>query len=504
MAGSGNDPVGQVHYDAITLQEYCLGQLLPDEEAIIRAHLAECPACRAVVDDLAHLTGHLHDHLHRSLDQATPSPKLRFDPIAEQWRKPPRRTSVLHRLDKLAPAAPLLLFFVLLAAAFVLIIPRSGAVALRTLELPADYVGPPALVAASTDHGLVLARLDAGGPEPVAHLPYLTRPKRIRFSHNGAWLAVAQGGVLHLLPTGDAGPHMRIPIADGADWSWSPVAPLLAYTDGRGTLSLVQPLTHLKTVLVPAEEGARGQPVWSQDGASIAYTALGTQPAASSSLWRVDPHTGFRTQLARGLATEVALLAPIAWTSDGTALLAWDRPALYRVDAVAHHAEPLHGTVPLQGDALTGQLTVLDRVLTVQDERLVLVDLMDGRTRSLALPIPPPQALAWSPTGAWAATILPGAPKGEGLYLVAPQRGTVRPIRLPGGGTEKAVIWAGAEHLFVIRQASGQATSELWSVALTGDQPPQRILTSARLPDIGDPAGWGWDDVLAVHVLSPG
>lgn len=509
MAGSGNDPVGQVHYDATTLQEYCLGQLLPEEEAIIRAHLAECRTCRAVVDEITRLTSRLRSDLHRSLDKAVPSPRLRFDPIAEGWRKPPRRTSLRYRLEGLAPAAPLLLLLVLLTAAFALVAPRSDAMALRGLALPADYAGPPALVAASTDHGLVLVRLDANGAESIAHLPYLTRPAQLRFSHDGAWLAVAQGGALHLLPTGDAGPHMRIPIADGADWSWSPVAPLLAYTDGRGTLSLVDPSAHLETVLVPAGEGARGMPVWSQDGASIAYTAYGTQPAASSSLWRVDPHTGFRTELARDLTAEAALLAPAGWTSDGTVLLAWDRsaptagdrPALYRVDAIAHHVEPLHGFAPLQGDALAGSLNALDRVLAAQGETLVLVDLMDGRTRALSLPLPHPQALAWSPTGAWAAAIIPGTPQGKGFYLIAPQRGTVRPIRLPGDGAEKAVVWAGAEHLFVIRQASGRAVSELWSVALTGDQPPQRILTGARLPDIGDPAGWGWEDVLAVRAL---
>ena len=84
---------------------------------------------------------------------------------------------------------------------------------------------------------------------------------------------------------------------------------------------------------------------------------------------------------------------------------------------------------------------------------------------------------------------------GRGLYIFTPHEGTVRQIELPSGATEKAVFWAGMEHLFVIRQHD--SASELWIVALTSDTPPHRILTNIPTPA----SGWRWQDVITVQAL---
>ncbi len=502
MAGSGKHPVEQIHYDEITLQEYSLGQLLPEEDEIIRAHLATCAVCRAKAEGVATLDRRLHDDLHAALDSANPSPRLNFDAVKSEWHQPPRRTSWRYRIQEIVPAGPAILLLGLLALAFLLFMPSSGTVALRSLELPHDYAGPPALVAAGTDYGLVLIRLSDGSVKPTARLPYLTRPRNIQFSSDGRWLAVGQGSTLHVIDTADETMHARIDLADGAGWAWSPDAALLALTDGQGQLALFDANTQSSRVMIPAEEEARGVPVWSQDGAAIAY-------ASSQSLWRLDPVTGYRSELVRNPTPDSMLLVPAAWSTDGTVLLAWDQvaaargtsPALYRVDIVAHRLEQIPGSTLAQGDNLAWPLSAQERVLTAQDNRLVLVNVLDGQQQTVPVQIPRPAALDWAPNGAWAATIVPGAPGGEGLYLYAPQDGELRPITLPGSAEEQAVIWAGAEHLFVIRQTDSGA-SELWSVPLTSGEDPQRVLTNARLPEAGTLGGWQWDNVLAVRRLS--
>ncbi|WP_162909957.1 zf-HC2 domain-containing protein [Aggregatilinea lenta] len=501
MAGSGKRPVEQSHYDEITLQEYSLGQLLPEENETIRAHLADCAACRAKAEAVAALGRRLRDDLHGALDAAAPSPKLNFDAIQDEWHRPPRRTSLGYRVQEIVPAGPAGLLLVLLAIAFLLFVPSSGTVALRSLELPGDYDGPPAMVAASTDYGLVLIHLSDKGVKPIMRLSYLTRPQRIAFSPDGRWLAVGQGSTLHVIDTHDETAHARIDLTDGAGWNWSPNGAQLAYTDGTGQLTLFDADTQSSRALIPADESAQGVPIWTGDGSAIAY-------ATGDSLWRLDPATGYRSELVRNPAPDTMLLIPAAWSTDASVLLAWDQvaaargtsPALYRVDVVAHRLEQIPGSTLAQGDNLAWPLSAQERVLTAQDNRLVLVNVVSGQQQTVPTQIPRPAALDWAPNGSWAATIVAGAPVGERLYLYAPQDGELRPIKLPGGAEEQAVIWAGAEHLFVIRQTQGGA-SELWSVPLTSGDNPQRILTNARQPESGTLGGWQWGNVLAVQSL---
>jgi hypothetical protein len=501
MAGSGKHPVEQIHYDEITLQEYSLGQLLPEEDEIIRAHLATCATCRVHAEAVAAVARRVQRDLRNTLDNATPSARLNFDTIKAEWHKPPRRTSFLYRLQEIVPAGPAVILLSVLALVFLLFMPSSGTVALRSLELPGGYDGPPAIVAAGTDYGLVLIRLSENEVKPVARLAYLTRPRNIQFSTDGQWVAVGQGSTLHIIATQDETVHARIDITDGAGWAWSPDGAVLAYTDGWGRLALFEAAAQNSREMVPADEGAANVPIWSQDGSAIAY-------ASGDSLWRLDPATGYRSELVRNPAPDSVLLVPAAWSTDGTVLLAWDQvaaargasPALYRVDVLAHRLEQIPGSTLAQGDNLAWPLSTQERVLTAQDNRLVLVNVIDGQQQTVPAQIPRPAALDWAPNGAWAATIVPGAPGGEGLYLYAPQDGELKPVALPGDASEQDVIWAGPEHLFVIRQTDSGA-SELWSVPLTNGDDPARILTNARQPETGTLGGWQWDNVLAVRRL---
>ena len=89
------------------------------------------------------------------------------------------------------------------------------------------------------------------------------------------------------------------------------------------------------------------------------------------------------------------------------------------------------------------------------------------------------------------------------MYLFALHENELRPVELPGGAGEKAVFWAGAEHLFVIRQPQNTFISELWLVPLTTGEPPQRVLTNLRQPLTGPYNGWRWHDILAAQVIAP-
>lgn len=75
------------------------------------------------------------------------------------------------------------------------------------------------------------------------------------------------------------------------------------------------------------------------------------------------------------------------------------------------------------------------------------------------------------------------------------------PFRYPPDATERAVFWAGPEHLFVVRQAQGRETGEVWLVPLTEGAAPRRIMGGVALPKVGPYNGWRWNDVFAIQVL---
>ncbi|MBN1565336.1 MAG: hypothetical protein JXA10_15935, partial [Anaerolineae bacterium] len=112
------------------------------------------------------------------------------------------------------------------------------------------------------------------------------------------------------------------------------------------------------------------------------------------------------------------------------------------------------------------------------------------------------QRFEWSPTGAWMAYTVAGAVEGQGVYLYAPQEAEVRQITLPDGATEKTVYWAGAEHLFVVRQRQNTFVNELWVVSLTTNESPQRLMTNIAMPQTSNQTNWSWQDVLAAQVLA--
>jgi len=516
MVGNGNHPLNQSHYDEITLQEYVLGQLLPDEEEAIRQHLAMCAMCRTEVAALQAFCQRLSTDLDRELDEAEPSPRLSFDRIGSEWRKPPRRVSFVYRLQQLAPSTSTFVLLTLFTLAFLLLLPGGETAALRSLELPKDYYGPPAMAAASTNGGLVVVRLLHDDAQVVVHVPYITNPRNLQFSPDGRWLAVQQKRTLHIIESAESGAHIQLETEESTDWSWSPDSQMLAYTDGTGQLVAYDVDTQSERVLVPSDEYAWGLPVWTADGSQIAYAVVVPLPSEGESrvrqgIWRVNPITGYRVELARNPSPDTSLLVPAAWVDDDAALLAWDVQAgvagdpvaLYRVDVITHNVAEVTGQSLAQGTRLAWPVSSNGVTLAVDHDRLVALSLAELTSQPIADQIPWPQVLDWAPNGAWLAYTVAGAPEGHGLYVYALQEAELRAIDLPGGATEKSVSWAGPEHLFVIRQTTGgDSTSELWLVPLTTGQAPQRVMTNVRVPKMGPYNGWRWQDVLTTQVIA--
>jgi dipeptidyl aminopeptidase/acylaminoacyl peptidase len=412
----------------------------------------------------------------------------------------------------------LALLLVLLVAAILVLLPSEQATALRGLELLDDYDGPPAIIAASTDNGLVMVHLTASNADVVAYLPNIYSPRQLQFSPDGRWLAFQQGRTLYVLDAERGGASTRFAVQDSAEWAWSPDARWLAYTDGAGQLGVFDTQGAISRVLVPTSESAWGPPVWTADSQQIAYAVVKPLPTIESvqvrqSLWRASVDTGYRIELAHSPASDDTLLLPAAWDSTATTLLAWDMraasagqpPALYRVDVSAHSVERLDGCSVAQGTRLAWPVSSLGTLLLAQDDTSVMIaQLAETMTETpLTVPIPWPQSLEWAPNGAWFAYTTAGAAEGEGVYLFALEDSSLRPVKLPPGAAEKDVLWAGAEHLFVIRQPQGASISELWMVPLTGSEPPQRIMTNLRLPITGPYHGWRWRDILAAQVIGP-
>lgn len=514
MVSNGNHPLEQPHYDEIALEEYVLGQLLPDEEDAIRQHLVLCATCRARVAEYQAACQTIRADLAKELDKVAPGPQVSFDRISAEWRKPPRRVHVFYRLQRLTPSTSSLVMLTLFIVAFLLLMPSSDTAALRSLDLASDYNGPPAVMAASTDHGLVVLRMDGGEVEVISRMSYMINPRNLQFSPDGQWLALQQGSTLHIIETRDEGTRIKVPLQETADWSWSPDSQSLAYTDGAGQLAVYNVKSQTSRVLVPAEECAWGMPVWTNNGQHIAYASVSPLPAGSNftyqqSIWRVDPVSGFRVELTRNPTPGETLLVPASWINDDAALLVWDvnagavgsLPTLYQVDAVAHDIRQIQGQSLAQGLRLAWPVSPQGIALAVHSDQLVFLHLDEGRRQYIPDQLPRPYNVAWAPNGAWMAYTVSGVAEGQGLYLFALQDGQLRQIELPQGATEKAVSWAGPEHLFAIRQPPDSSIAELWLVSLTTNDPPQRIMTNVRMPQTGPYVGWRWQDVLAMQAL---
>lgn len=514
MVGNGNHPLKHPHYDEVTLEEYVLGQLLPNQEAAICQHLEQCPLCRARVTEYRSFCRDLSGDLQRELDRAEPGPRLNFDHISAEWHKPRRQFNLRYRLQPLVPSISMALVATLLVGVF-LFFSANNTAALSRLDLTDNYVGPPSVIAVSTETGLVVLRLDAGEPKVVKHLSYSNDPRNLRFSADGRWLAFQEKRVLHVLEAAVDGAHYQIDVQEMADWSWSPDATMLAYTDGAGQLAVFDVTTQASRVIVPAEESAWGTPVWSADGQQIAYAVVMPLPAEGGpvqrqGLWRADPATGYRVELARNPIPDEILLVPAAWVTDGAHLLTWDMnaavagdaPGLYWIDVAAHFIEQIDGYSLAQGMQLAWPVSAQNITLAVAQNRLFALDLHHQTRVPLPEQVPWPQAMQWAANGEWMAYTVTGAAEGRGLYIFALDEQEARRVTLPEGALENAVFWAGPEHLFVVRQAPAADHCELWLVSLTVDIPPQRILTHIRLPEAQAFNGWRWGDVVASQVLA--
>lgn len=512
MAGDGNHPLNPSgeHLDDLTLTDYVLEELSPAQAQCVRQHVERCPQCRARVVELRAFCSQIRSDLQRDLE-AAPQVPLRFDPIARGWRTPRHPLRSLPGLQRVS-----LLVMMIGALAWLAVWgwwPR-GRATLRALGVPDDYSGPPVVVAAVSSDGLVVVRLAAGGVRLEQRISYVTRPVNLQFSPDGAWLAFGQSGALHLLAARTDDLHVRLPLAGLADWAWSPDGQALAYTDGAGQLWLFDCQTQTTRLLVPADESAWGRPVWRPDGTQIAYVVADPLPpidgkAAHYSLWRVDVRTGLRVELTRHTPTAEAFFAPAAWLSPGEVLVAWGIPdsaddgtaRLYRVDVNGHVLSPLTGQVAAQGLQLLWPIGPQGKALVWHEGALAVAYLAESKQQGLAGQATWPQTVDWSPNGAWVAYTVAGAPEGLGVYVYALDDARLRPVLLPGGATEKMVVWAGPEHLFVLRQPNRHTRGELWLVSLGEGAVPQRVMDGIQLPGPGPYNGWRWSDVVAVRML---
>jgi hypothetical protein len=450
MVGNGNHPLIESHYDENHLHDYVLENLPPDEEEHVRQHLMICPPCRAAVVDMRAFCQQLTRALHEELDSAQPGLQLSFDRIAARRRTPARR--LLFRLQQLVPGTSLLLFFLLIVVALQGLWTPDEATPLHGLRLADQYAGPPAVIAAAANGGLVVMRLSAGHSEVVAHLSDITSPHSLRFSPNGQWLAFGQENALFVRAVGQETAY-QFPVRDSAKWAWSPDSRMLAYTDGNGQLIIFDPVDNASRVLVPAEDAAWGAPVWDEDGRHISYTVLKPLNTMAASyirqgIWGVSVDTGYRAELVRN-------------------------PVPFDTLLVANASPPSNELRPLSSDVALSQEVLPERIL-----------------RS--------QPLASSTGGEWTAYIVNEPVQGQGLYLFSFSTGEQRLVDLPGDATDIAAFWGDFCHLFVIRQVPDTTASELWIVPLAAGEAPQQVLSGFQISADSD-----WRDRLSVKLLTP-
>ena len=520
MVGDGNKPItdstSSDHYDAFTLEEYVLGQLLPDQETEIRQHLEHCPLCRAQVADIQRLCGTIKYDLHQSLVSSCPSPELDFDKIASDWRKPPRRVTWSYRIKQALPGVSTVTMLVLFVIAFLVLSSTGESAEIRGLSLTTRYPGPPAMVAAATDSGLVVIELSDQGATIVGHLDHINDPHDLHFSPDGTWLAFRQGNSLRIVESANPEQLFRIDIAETAEWAWSPDSKMLALTDGTGQLLVYDMGIGEARIVVPSAEHAWGTPLWNDDATELFYSVVSPQPGSSAGgitqqgIWRVALDSGFRVELARNPNPDQNTLIPTAWIAGSETLVAWDinagmdgkSPGLFLIDAASHDLVALDGGTIVQGHRLAWPVSTQGQVFAVSQEHLTLIDLLNESTLPIPDQIPWPANMDWAPNGAWITYTVSNAPSGKGLKLFAPQDGTFRSLEMPEGAFEKVASWAGSEHLFVIRQKVNPPTGELWLVSLTSTTPPIRIMTNVRMPEISESSGYLWQDVLEMQVIT--
>jgi hypothetical protein len=451
MVGNGNHPLIESHYDENHLHDYVLENLPPDEEERIRQHLMICPLCRAAAADMRAFCQQLARGLHEELDNTQPGPQLSFDRIAARRRTPVRW--LLFRLQQLVPGTSLVLLVVLLiVVALQGLWTPNEANPLHGLRLTDQYAGPPAVIAAATNDGLVVMRLSADHSGVVAFLNDVTSPHSLQFSPNGQWLAFRQENTLFVRAV-DQETAYRFPVRASAKWAWSPDSRMLAYTDGNGQLIIFDPVDNASRGLVPAEDAAWGVPVWDEDGRHISYTVLKPLNTTAASYMRqgirdVSVDTGYRAELVRN-------------------------PVPYDTLLVANASPPSNELRPLPSDLAPSQEVLPERIL---------------RSRPLAS----------STNGEWTAYIVSEPMQGQGLYLVSFSTGEQRLVDLPGDATDRAAFWGDSGHLFVIRQVPDTTASELWIVPLAAGEAPRQVLSDFQISADSD-----WRDRLSVQLLPP-
>jgi len=517
MARHGDHSLGGTHtrpghYDSATLVAYALDQLPDAQNQEIEQHLAECAACRVAVaaeQDLAHS---IADELHRTLDLTFPGPGMSFGPIAQVWRKAPRRVMLAHRLGRLLSGFALVPLALLLVLAAATLAPSRDTRALRALNVTEDYSGPPALVALALEDGIAIVRLAPERSQVVRTVRHVRDVSKLDFAPDGRWLTFRRGGMLNVVEMVAGGSHLKLPVRAAGEWAWSPDGRMLAYTDGNGQLLTFAPQGQTHSALVPASEGAWGKPVWSADGRQIAY-AVGAAGRLSSALdvgtqaiWRVERATGYRVEIARNPAPQIRLLVPAAWPKSGTLLATWNsltgapgsRAVFYRIDLLQRPP------APLAVDSLARE----DRRVWLASAKSTPPTLSTNRLSTLPLPVElagaasdhplAPITVDWAPNAARLATVAPGQMAGEGLLVYALDAEQIVSVPLPGEAPVEAAYWAGPEHLSVIRRPDGAAHAELWLVPVSGSETPLRLVTDLPLPHT---ASWTWRDILAARVI---
>lgn len=517
MARHGDHSLGETHthqghYDSATLAAYALDQLPAAQNQEIGQHLAECAICRIVVaaeQDLAHS---IADELHRTLGTSFPGPGMSFGPIAQVWRKTPRRVMLAHRLERLLSGFALVPLALLLVLAAVTLAPSRDTRALRALNVTRDYSGPPTLVALALEDGIAIVRLAPERSQIVRTVRHVRDVSSLDFAPDGRWLAFRRGGMLNVVEIVTGGAHFKLPVRAAGKWAWSPDGGVLAYTDGGGQLLTFAPQSQMHSVLVPASEGAWGNPVWSTDGRQIAY-AVGAAGRLGSALdvgtqaiWRVERATGYRVEIVHNPAPQIRLLVPTAWPKSGTLLATWDaltgapgsRTVFYRIDLLQRPAAPLAVDSLAREDRRAWLVSTKNAPPALSTNRLSALPLPVELAGAVSIHFPAPITVNWAPGTARLATVVPGQAAGEGLFVYAVDAEQIVSVPLPGETPVEAAYWAGPEHLSVIRRPDGAAHAELWLAPANGDETPLRLVTNLPLPHT---ASWTWRDVLAARVI---
>ena len=211
---------------------------------------------------------------------------------------------------------------------------------------------------------------------------------------------------------------------------WSPDGASVAYANGGEVSSTdVHVLSLGGTVRrLTRRAGSEGRPAWSARGRRIAYVAMA--PAAGPEVWVVDASGRRPRRLARGATLP-------AWSPDGRRI-AWVSAGTGAIEVAAAHGGPARR---LPGVRVSGgpsapawspdgrRLAAVDR-----DGRLIVVDACTGRTTRLTTGTGADAAAypEWSPGGSRVAVLL--GPRAELTVIDANGSGRRRLARTDGLG----------------------------------------------------------------------